>query len=54
MSNKQTKTYTRRADAMDSKEFKRSRLAKLKSLHKALTPEQLEEMAQLMREVGNG
>jgi hypothetical protein len=39
---------------MDSKEFKQSRLKKLKSLHKALTPEQLEEMAQLMREIGNG
>ena len=54
MSNKQTRTYTRRADAMDSTEFKKSRLAKLKSLHKALTPEQLEELMQLMKEVGNG
>lgn len=54
MSTRRTHTYTKRADAMDSKESKRDRLKRLKSMQQQLTPGQLAELQQLMQEFGGG
>lgn len=53
MSTRRTRTYTRRADAMDSTQSKRDRLKRLKSMQQQLTPEQLAELQKLMQEIGD-
>jgi hypothetical protein len=55
MPTRRTRTYTRRADAVDSgNPHKKERLKALQSLKRPLKPEELAELGQLMRELGGG
>lgn len=55
MSTRRTRTYTHRADAVDSgNTARRDRLKTLKKLNRQLTGEELAELGRLMQEFGNG
>jgi hypothetical protein len=53
MSNRRTRTFTRRSDAMLSPEYRSRRISELKKLNRSLTNEELEELKRLMSGTDN-
>ncbi|RUR76985.1 hypothetical protein PCC6912_39440 [Chlorogloeopsis fritschii PCC 6912] len=49
MPTRRTRTYTRRADAVDA--GKRDRIKSLKNLNRPLTPDELAELRKLIQEI---
>lgn len=55
MPTRRTRTYTRRADAVDSEsQARKDRLKTLKSLKRSLDAEEIAELRKLIQEFGNG